>query len=310
MNLAYIDCFAGLSGETLLDALMAAGSYGEQIEHALARLPRWEAGAHNTGLAEPLDVINRAVALSALPVVVKQTARVVFNTLYRAEAATLGQVGLSLPGVAHWQKWDEDELRAAVGVVLGLALMGIKRVDCSAVRIGVGATHEGEQAGRAADSLALSPVTAEILRAASIPIYGQNDGALVTPVGAALVATLVSNFGPVPAMTLSTIGHGVKAHRHTRIFIGEATSVARGPAMLTSNNHPQFTLIKSQGTDAPEDEQGIPNPQPATASAQVVEQEKLEEIASTATSNPYITAAQEWISLSIKGHQQSGRQRA
>ena len=52
-----------------------------------------------------------------------------------------------------------------------------------------------------------APATAELLK--DIPVYSTGvEGEMVTPTGAALVATLASEFGPFPLMKIAKIGYG------------------------------------------------------------------------------------------------------
>jgi uncharacterized protein (TIGR00299 family) protein len=72
-----------------------------------------------------------------------------------------------------------------------------------------------------------APATAELLR--GIPLADFSPvGELTTPTGAAIVATLAEEFGPLPAMTVQAIGYGAgqKDFDHAnllRILVGEST---------------------------------------------------------------------------------------
>src|SRR5207302_6901202 len=55
-----------------------------------------------------------------------------------------------------------------------------------------------------------APATAELLR--GIPVYSSGvEAELVTPTGAALVATLAQGFAPLPPMRVERIGYGAGA---------------------------------------------------------------------------------------------------
>ena len=52
-----------------------------------------------------------------------------------------------------------------------------------------------------------APATGELLQ--GVPIAASDiEGELTTPTGAAIVSTLVDEFGPLPAMTISATGYG------------------------------------------------------------------------------------------------------
>ena len=74
-----------------------------------------------------------------------------------------------------------------------------------------------------------APATAELL--AGIPLAeSQVECELTTPTGAAILATLVDRFGPLPAMTIERIGYGAgqrdlaEQANVLRLFVGEATA--------------------------------------------------------------------------------------
>ncbi len=71
-----------------------------------------------------------------------------------------------------------------------------------------------------------APATLEIVK--GIPIYGgTSDGELVTPTGAAIIASLSQGFGPIPQMQIERIGYGSGSREHRgvpnllRVFIGK-----------------------------------------------------------------------------------------
>jgi hypothetical protein len=76
-----------------------------------------------------------------------------------------------------------------------------------------------------------APAVVELLRGA--PTYGRDVGVeLTTPTGAALLAALVSTWGPLPEMTISSTGFGAGSRELddlpnlTQVVIGEAVAVA------------------------------------------------------------------------------------
>lgn len=300
MILAYVDCFGGLSGTTLLEALISVGLSRKQVEKALADLPGGE--GHVASIPE-LAEFRKKVAASELPMLVKQTADAVMRRLQEAETAVQNEEDLNALRVTGWQEWNVGELRAAVGVVLGLSLLRIKRVECSPLRIGGWQkASTGEQAG--ARRLIFSPITAEILCGSSVPVYGSDQGGEnVTPVGAALVATLASKFGPLPSMTIGGIGYGKEEARQTRVFIGQSASIeVRAPQQ-----------VKDAGKAAIIKIEGAPKVQELVASGVAAQGQEVGSVATAskgvAVSQAFVAGFEEWVALSIKGHQQSGRQR-
>ncbi|MEP6776753.1 MAG: nickel insertion protein, partial [Chloroflexota bacterium] len=213
--------------------------------------------------------------------------------------------------VTGLRSWDLTELSALAGVVYGLSLLGVDRVVCSPLRVGGGSAEAGAKL-----TPALSPIAAELLRAGSVPIYGSDQTEeLVTPIGAALVATLATRFGPLPAMKVHSIGYGIEqtpssglyvtsldgrlctTSRQTRIFVGEAL----GADLAPTNSAVDTAAVYMVAATATAETGSATNPE--AVSSRTMAQP------TTQPANPYVDNLNDWIAISIRGHQQSGRQR-
>ncbi len=124
----------------------------------------------------------------------------IFENLGRAEAKVHG---IALEKVHVHEVGAVDAIVDVTGAAIALARLGIGRVTASPVGIGSGGTIDVEH-GR----LPLpAPATLELLRGIpTVPAHVTWE--TVTPTGAALLKTLVDDFGPLPAMTIERIGHG------------------------------------------------------------------------------------------------------
>lgn len=149
--------------------------------------------------ARRLDEIEQIIDQSSLPGEVKEKSKAVFKRLALAEAAVHGTT---------WQQIHFHEVGAVdaivdiVGTVSGLCQLGIDVVYASPLPVGRGFIKcvHGVIPSPA-------PATLEILR--GIPIYGSGfDAELVTPTGAALLATLAEGFIDLPAIIVQQIGYG------------------------------------------------------------------------------------------------------
>lgn len=232
MRIAYFDCFSGISGDMVLGALVDAGLPLDALEAELARLElggytleaqktsrqgiasthlkviEHEDGAHeafgSNGHApqgRTASDLERIIANSLLGEGVKAKALSAMTLLAEAE----GQVHNRAPGDIHLHELSGiDTLVDIVGAIIGLEMLGVERVECSPVNVGSGCVKTAH------GTLPVpAPATAEILRRASVPLYGSNvEKELVTPTGAAIVATLAAGFGPMPSMTVETLGYG------------------------------------------------------------------------------------------------------
>jgi len=218
MKHAYFDCFSGISGDMTIGALLDAGVSIEQLRSELQRLnvPGWEltaekvwkngmaathanVHAQDTTTHRSLSAILGILEKSSLAPNVKDRAAAIFNKLGEAEA-TVHDVPLEK---IHFHEVGAiDAIVDIVGSCIGFAALGIDSFACSALNVG------GGTAKMAHGVLPVpAPATARLLLGK--PTYSngvQNE--LVTPTGAAIVATLCSNFGPQPPMSVTAIGYG------------------------------------------------------------------------------------------------------
>jgi uncharacterized protein (TIGR00299 family) protein len=115
-----------------------------------------------------------------------------------------------------------------VGACIGFDALGIAEFASSPLNVG------GGTAKMAHGILPVpAPATARLLQGK--PTYANGvQKELVTPTGAAIVATVCDSFGPQPAMTVSSIGYGAgtidleQQPNVLRMLIGEAAEKPRG----------------------------------------------------------------------------------
>jgi hypothetical protein len=97
-----------------------------------------------------------------------------------------------------------DAIVDIVGVCCALEVLGIDRVVCSPITVGQGAVHaaHGELPNPA-------PAVVELLARRGAPSRGIADRReLATPTGVALMTALADEFGPMPALTVQSVGYG------------------------------------------------------------------------------------------------------
>ncbi|MBF6598891.1 MAG: nickel pincer cofactor biosynthesis protein LarC [Dehalococcoidia bacterium] len=249
-TLAYLDCFSGISGDMLLGALLDAGLSPDTLRSELRKLdlPGWSLRAErvqrggiaatraHVELAETsqphrrLPDIIAIIERSALTATDRDRAAAVFRRLADAEARVHG----TTPDEVEFHEVGAlDAIIDIVGGVVGLRLLGVDALSCSALPAG-GGTVRGAHGVLPAPA----PATLLLLADASAPVAssaGDRPMELVTPTGAALVATL-ARFER-PAMRLRAVGHGAGGRdpegwpNVLRLWLGEAIEPAR-PAML------------------------------------------------------------------------------
>jgi hypothetical protein len=257
-RIAYFDCFSGVSGDMTLAALLSAGWPASELQALPARLGlegvNVEVRSVRRGALAALQVevrspakqphrhlhhIEAILAAADLPERVRDGARAVFRRLAEAEASVHGT---SVEKVHFHEVGAVDAIVDIVGSLLGLAALGVERVFASTLPLG-GGTVLCEH-GRIPVP---APATAYLLK--GVPVrHGPVEAELVTPTGAALLSTLVSDWGAPPPYRVVGSGLGAGAREFAehanvlRIILGDVVvdSVAGGP------EHPLAALPASR----------------------------------------------------------------
>jgi hypothetical protein len=238
MKIAYFDCFAGISGDMTLGALIGAGADPERLREGLAGLGvggfSIEVGHRMTGPIEATDVrvilddhhhhhhrrlhdILEMIRGAKLSEPVKQTAERIFLRLAEAEAKVHGS---SPEEVQFHEVGAVDAIVDIVGAAICLEMLGWPKVVASPMP-----TFHGYAKGSHGIFPLPAPATAEILR--GVPWRKLDiEGELVTPTGAAIIREIAEGFGPLPAMTVEGIGYGAGKSdfgipNALRVMIGE-----------------------------------------------------------------------------------------
>lgn len=219
MKAAHFDCISGVSGDMTLGALVSAGWPEASLREIPARLKlegvsidvasarrgpfaatRVEVTAAGRQPHRHLHHIEAILEAADLPDVVRARSLAVFQRLAEAEAEVHGS---TIQKVHFHEVGAVDALIDIVGACAGLHELGVTKVTCSELPLG-GGTVVCEH-GRIPVP---APATALLLRGARIRL-GPVEAELVTPTGAALMASLVDAWeDPMPAMRLERIGTG------------------------------------------------------------------------------------------------------
>jgi hypothetical protein len=243
MRQAYLDCSSGISGDMLLAALLDAGLEARRLlnelkkmrlgfyEFKLTRAVRGNLVGARVDIRVPaqqphrkLADIEELIGKTELAETVKEKALKVFGRLAEAE----GRLHNLPAGEVHFHEVGAvDALVDIVGACVGLELLEVSELVCSPLNVG-GGRVETEHGSLPVPA----PATAELLR--DIPIYSSGvEGELVTPTGAAIVSTLASGFGPLPAMKVERIGYGAgdkdfPTHPNVaRLFLGQSVETVK-----------------------------------------------------------------------------------
>jgi uncharacterized protein (TIGR00299 family) protein len=204
----------------ILGALVDAGVAVEALRAELEKLgvPGWTLRAREVKRgafrATKIDVeVDRAVPRqqrglheiramldgSGLPAATIATATRIFTRLAEAEARVHGS---TVDEVHFHEVGAVDAIVDVTGTVIGLGLLGAEAVHVSALPVGGGFVDTAH--GRMPVP---GPGTVELLR--GFPVVDTGVRAeLVTPTGAAILTTLATGSGRMPAMTIERVGYG------------------------------------------------------------------------------------------------------
>jgi pyridinium-3,5-bisthiocarboxylic acid mononucleotide nickel chelatase len=214
----YLDCVGGLAGDMVLAALIDAGGDVDVVRELPARLgvaarielehvERHGVGALHVDI-HPLEPeprsrswrdIRRLLERAELTPSVRERALEVFSRLAKAE----GHVHGVSPDEVHFHELGAvDTLIDICGAAALLDGVEIDVVTCSPLPVARGIV-------RAAHGVLPlpAPATLELLRGAALVGVEGNDE-LVTPTGAAVVATFATSFGALPPLVLDSVGYG------------------------------------------------------------------------------------------------------
>jgi hypothetical protein len=146
-----------------------------------------------------LHTIVEMIERSRLTARQKDIARRTFERLGAAEAYVHGT---TVEKIHFHEVGAVDSITDIVGSAIGCDLLGVEQFVVSPIPTGQGTIEMAH--GRTSVP---APATAELLK--GIPLAESNVICeLTTPTGAALVSTLASRFGPLPAMSIERIGYG------------------------------------------------------------------------------------------------------
>jgi pyridinium-3,5-bisthiocarboxylic acid mononucleotide nickel chelatase len=218
-KIAYLDCHSGISGDMLLGSLLDAALSLETIRTALKALPLEGYDIRHTPFQDqgitgscfevilsdhkqPARGYNDIAALlqaSTLPPAVREQAIAIFRTLGEAEAAIHG---VTLDEIHFHELGAIDTIVDIAGACIALDALEIKQIYASPLPLTRGHIR------MAHGFMPLpAPATLEILSKVKAPWFPTSiEGELVTPTGAAILAT-VAHF-ELPAIAIEQVGYG------------------------------------------------------------------------------------------------------
>ncbi len=215
--IGWLDLSSGASGDMLLGALVGAGVPLERLQAELDRLelaitlrqePVQRASLAATKVhveCDEPDPPRRTLAdirpvLQRLSPAVAPLALATFERLAAAEATVHG---IGVNEVHFHEVGALDALADIAGACAGFVTLGLTSLTAGPIALGSGSVATAHGA------LPIpGPAVLELLTGTGADVSGGGGSELCTPTGAALVATLASDFGPLPPMRLTRSGLG------------------------------------------------------------------------------------------------------
>ena len=250
----FYECFAGISGDMHLGALIDVGVPAEHLGRELDRLelarefelvvePGKKMGITGTrvtvhlveGIDKPhrhLSTIKGILQRAGYPPRVEQLAVSMFTTIAEAEAKIHGT---SVEAIHFHEVGATDSIVDIAGAAIGIDYLDIDAAYCTPVEVGGGMV-------RCEHGLmpVPAPATAEILKDAPCR-HGGVDGEATTPTGAAILKCVVDRFEAPRTFTASAVGYGI-GHKDfavpnaLRLTLGECPDVGDEFALETETN--------------------------------------------------------------------------
>ncbi|MGO4886655.1 LarC family nickel insertion protein [Anaerobacillus sp. MEB173] len=222
MKVLYLDCsISGISGDMTLGALVDLGADIKEIERLLNEfsIEPFEIkveGVMKKGIYSKkvhvienvegkkvnhrhYSTIKKMIEDSSLTERAKQLSLAIFEPIALAESKIHNS---SLEKVHFHEVGAVDSIVDTVGVAIALDQLHIDKVYASPVVVGGGSIMIDH--GRYPVP---APATLEMLT--KIPLKSSSvEGELTTPTGAGILKGVVSDFGPIPSMTIEKVGYG------------------------------------------------------------------------------------------------------
>jgi len=238
MRLVYFDCFNGAAGDMILGALIDAGAPREVVVDALEavglgdrlsleqvskgsiRATKVHVDERETSTARAYRDIVALLEAAPLDPRVRRRATDTFAALARAEARIHGG---GIEDVHFHEVGAIDAIVDIVGSCAALEYFTPERIVASPIPTGRGTTQS-------AHGTIPVPAPAVVALLQDANLFERGEDELVTPTGAALLATWCDSFGTLPPIRIETVGYGAGTRETeipnvVRVLVGEQQAV-------------------------------------------------------------------------------------
>ncbi len=251
--LAYFDCFAGISGDMTLGALIDLGVPVDWLKESIRNIPlkdfdlsvtvvskngigakRVEVKIADSSITRNYSQIIALISNSHLSATVRERSIAIFEEIAGAEAQIHG---CSKEKVHFHELGGVDSIVDIVGTAICFEYLGITEISASRIPIGSGFVN-----CRHGIIPLPAPATVSILK--DVPVYGVDmNYELVTPTGAAIVKALSVSFGNIPDMIIEKTGYG--AGKHESGYVPNLLRVIMGRSRCGGNRDEDIVQVET-----------------------------------------------------------------
>ena len=262
-RVAWFHCFAGISGDMALGALLDAGADEGELRAALGHLglegwslstskvlrggieaTRVEVRVEEGGRARTLRDVLEIISSAGLPERALARATSAFSRIAEVE----GRIHGLDPAEVHFHELGgHDTIVDVAGTAICLELLGVDLVAASPVATGTGTVEGGH-------GLLPNPSPAVLGLLSGAPLYGRDVAVeLTTPTGAAILAGSGARFGPLPAMVPVATGYGAGSREIEglpnclQVVVGDAATPWADPGRVSGQ---PLALVEANVDDA------------------------------------------------------------
>jgi uncharacterized protein (TIGR00299 family) protein len=259
MKIAYFDCFAGISGDMTLGALMNLGVPLEWLQEKLNAIPldgfrihkesiqvhgiqaaQVRIDLHEAHVARNYADIKNLIENAPLDGKIKDNSLKIFEKIAISESEIHG---VPVEKVHFHEVGALDSIIDIVGTALGMAYLGVEAVYASKIPLGSGFVECSH------GTLPVpAPATLSILK--GIPVYGGGvQHEMVTPTGAAIITSYATSYGMLPEMKIESVGYGAGQRQIPerpnvlRVVLGQ--SGAKNESYQTGMHHEDVQIIET-----------------------------------------------------------------
>ena len=257
MKVLYLDLINGISGDMFLGAMLDLGLNFAALEAALGTMSLtgyefqitpisikkiaaidFEVVVHDASNqpARHLPDILKLIENSSLSASVKEKAASVFQLLAEAEA----KIHSTTPQKIHFHEVGAiDSIVDIVGVIVAVESLGIEKIYASIPSLGC-----GEVECQHGIIPVPAPATLEILTGMEVEFTAE-VGEKITPTGAALLKTLVTEFGVLPKGKVLSVGYGAGKRKGT-----VRPNMLRGVLLESTRPEPKLLVVETNLDDS------------------------------------------------------------